>query len=100
MGIKSQIMTILRDSDEPMTISEIATALSRPKSTWLRQKLEQMRTAGMIERSKKASTGRPAIAYAWKNPDQLTVRQQWRRWCEENIAMDYIVWLEERVKKQ
>lgn len=96
VGIKSEILSVLRES-EPLTVAQIAVAIGRPKSTWLRNKLEEMHLSGMITRSTAKTGGRPAHVYGWKNPQKLTPRQQWRRWCEEHFAIDYVVWLEGRV---
>lgn len=99
MGIKNEIMSVLKENGA-MTVAEIAEALGRKKSTWLHETLKDMALSGMLTQSKRPTRGKPAFVYEWRNPKSLTLRQQWRRYCEEHLPIDYTTWLEEELKRK
>lgn len=98
MGIKSEILSVVRGNG-PMTIAEIAAALDRPKSTWLRETLENMHLSNLLNRGERRSGAKPAITYEWRNPRKMTPRQEWQRDCEMGLVLDYQTWLEEKYKE-
>lgn len=97
-NIKSQILNLLEDG-EPRTIHQIAKALGRPVSTWLRNAVTQLYQDSFVIREQRVTTGRPAFTYRGKNKELMTPRQQWQKDVTAGRVVSYQVWLELQVER-
>lgn len=97
MSIKAKIYASL-DGKPPKTVYEIARAVNRPYSTWLRRKVEEMVRAGDLKRVKRTPNGgRPAFVYSIAQK-RGSFRRQWLAERERGYPFTYEMWLEAQLE--
>lgn len=81
-----------------MTVYQIAKAIDRKYSTWLRNHVEEMVKIGDLKRIKrKPHNGRPA--YVYKIADERgSLRRQWQADKSRGYPFTYEMWLEEMLE--
>lgn len=94
---KQAILKALDDTDTPMTAAQIADACDRRKTTAFMRHLKELVRAGLVtvQAPQAAKNGRPAHLYCLPAATRRdNPKRAWRVWCQRNVPLDYMVWLE------
>jgi len=97
MSIKQDIEDALKENGA-MTIYQIAHAIGRKYSTWLRNHADEMVELGNLKRTpRKANNGRPTYVYSVVKLRNL--RREFKSEQAKGYPFTYEMWLEEELKK-
>ena len=97
MSIKREIYSAIQDRGA-MTVYEIAVAIDRKYSTWLRNHVDDMVVGGDLKRFKRPKdNGRPAYVYDLRDKYR-NLRSEWQAERSRGYPFTYEMWLEEKLK--